>query len=57
MELTLLIESGREPISGSIGAAGEPPVAFSGYMQLIAALERALDVGLADAGLPGSEGD
>jgi hypothetical protein len=36
----LAIETGSEPIEGSLAAAGEEPRAFHGWIELVEALER-----------------
>jgi hypothetical protein len=38
--LEIQLDAGAEPIQGAIGPAGGPTEPFSGYMQLIALLER-----------------
>jgi hypothetical protein len=40
VHLDLLIEPGSSPIAGWLNVAGASPLAFSGYLELLALLER-----------------
>ena len=41
-QVTLDLEEGADPIAGRLTNEGEPPVAFAGWLELAAALERVL---------------
>ncbi len=40
VHLELLVEPGAEPIAGRLKVDGEPDVAFSGYLEFMALVER-----------------
>jgi len=42
VNLTLEIESDSDPIAGRVRVEGEPPLDFTGWVELTAAIERAL---------------
>jgi len=51
-QVTLDLEVGAEPIAGRLSDAGGTTIAFTGWLELAAALERALR-----AQAPAAEGD
>ena len=43
--MTVELDKDADPISGSVSEAAGPPRSFSGWLELIAALQRARDEG------------
>jgi hypothetical protein len=40
LHIDLLLQRGADPVAGWLNAAGQPPLEFSGYLELMALLER-----------------
>jgi hypothetical protein len=55
-QLKLAVEVGSEPITGSLAVEGGDPKSFSGWIELVAAIESARYSGGALGGLAGSTG-